>query len=141
MFLNEKPMPSLPVVEESEQCETFKSNLRLATSSTLRGSSQIFQNLAYQNDIACSRCYAEAKRTLGDRYMSVGSVVDVAAGQHSMCSSSTMPTITASRGKGHDYFLPWRRQRISTVELGRLQGGVIARHPLPKYPFCVARIA
>ncbi len=69
------------------------------------------------------RCYAEAKRKLGARYTSVGSVVDVAAGQHSMCSSPTMLTIAASRGKGHNYYTC--RRKISTVELGRLQGGVI----------------
>ena len=44
----------------------------------------------------------------------------LSSSQASRCAQ--LPTITASRGISRSYYLAWRSQRISTVELGHLQG-------------------
>ena len=65
---------------------------------------------------------SEARRNLGPRLYQCPTLVDVAAGQHKVYETALAPTITSSRGEGQDWFFPWREQRVSVLELGRLQG-------------------
>ena len=48
-------------------------------------------------------------------------IVDVQAGQHKSVCFECSATLTASRGKEHGWYLPWRSQKISSVEMARLQ--------------------
>lgn len=93
MFLEERPIADLPVVDEKQECETFRSNLRWAS------------------------------EALGaDRLRDFGVVIDVGGGRDKFVSSQLMSTITSSRAAASAYYLPWRRQRMSMVEMARLQG-------------------
>jgi len=65
---------------------------------------------------------AEARRNLGPRLYQCPTLVDVAAGQHKVYETDVAPTLTSSRGEEQAWFFPWRAQRVSVLELGRLQG-------------------
>lgn len=92
MFLNKERLPGLPVIDEASQCTTFRENLE------------------------------HAKRIMGDDWRKFGVCIDVGAGQHKICTSECFPTITSSRASALSYYAPYRRQKLSAVELGRLQG-------------------
>ena len=65
----------------------------------------------------------EASEALGaDRLRDFGVVIDVGGGRDKFVSSQLMSTITSSRAAASAYYLPWRRQRMSMVEMARLQG-------------------
>ena len=65
----------------------------------------------------------EASEALGaDRLRDFGVVIDVGGGRGKFVSSQLMSTITSSRAAASAYYLPWRRQRMSMVEMARLQG-------------------
>lgn len=95
MFLQKEPFPKLEILDETNQCNTFKENLQFATA-------------------------ALGPAALRD----FGSLVDIGAGLHKWCGREVAPAITSSRGASSSYYVPHRRQKIHVLELGRLQGWV-----------------
>ena len=49
-------------------------------------------------------------------------MVDIGAGQHKVVTFGVSPTLTSSRADSLSWYLPWRKQRLTLMEAGRLQG-------------------
>ena len=58
----------------------------------------------------------------GDALYRPPALVDISAGRDQIATNTLAPTMTSSRAQSQSWYFPWRKQKVSIHELGRLQG-------------------